>query len=159
MELYVFDLDGTLANCDHRQGYARDKDWDTFHSMCHLDEPYPNIVRLFHDLDKRDVSYELIIITGRTERHREQTVKWLSKHGVYPAELLMRRDDDFRPDIDVKLELVDKYLAETRSRYGGPGYELSGRERIVAWFEDRDRLVEQLREEGLTVLQVKAGGY
>lgn len=144
MGIYVFDLDGTLSDCSHRQDYALNKDWETFHSLCHLDEPYPNIVRLFNDLDD---SAELIIVTGRTEEYRAVTTAWLKKHNIYPDALLMRPTGDFRPDIEIKLELV-------RERYGTEGIK-----RIVAWFEDRDHLVEQLRNEGLTVLQVKAGGY
>ena len=64
-------------------------------------------------------------------------------------ELLMRSDNDFRPDHEVKIELLEK-------RFGG-------KEGVIrnVWFvvDDRDQVVEALRNYGLTVFQPANGGY
>jgi hypothetical protein len=36
----VFDIDGTISNCDHRVALARSKQWDLFHQACAEDPPH-----------------------------------------------------------------------------------------------------------------------
>lgn len=147
MKVYIFDLDGTLANCDHRQDFALNKEWDEFHRLCHLDEVYPNIARLLLDLDQSD--HAIVIITGRDDRYRQATTDWLVQHGILPSELIMRPEGNRQPDHEFKLAAVDEY-------FGSREVALAN---TTCWFEDRDRLTEELRNAGFTVLQVKAGAY
>lgn len=147
-KIYVFDLDGTLSNCDHRQEFALNKDWDTFHSLCAEDRVYPNVKRLFIDLSTLDDN-DIVIITGRDEAYRKQTEKWLEKNYLFPDELIMRSTGDYRKDSEFKIEAVCNFL----------GADSNAPEQVIAWFEDRDQLVEDLRNAGFTVLQVKAGAY
>lgn len=150
MSTYIFDLDGTLANCDHRQDFALNKDWETFHSLCHLDEVYPKIKRLLLDLADEGLS-EIIMVTGRDDSQRAKTLNWLSDNGIGRAidQLFMRPLGDHRPDHEYKLSVVDSYF----------GSREMALEAITCWFEDRDNLVANLRDAGFTILQVKAGAY
>ena len=48
----IFDIDGTLANCDHRLHYVKNKpkNWDAFYSECmddHVIWPVAEILELF----------------------------------------------------------------------------------------------------------------
>lgn len=144
---YVFDLDGTLANCDHRQDFALNKDWDTFHSLCHLDTMYEDVCELFHLLETH--ADFVMIVTGRDSAYRRQTEQWLHENGLYPDVILMRPEGNRDADHIMKLALVDEYF----------GSRQEAMDAIVCWFEDRDALVENLRNVGITVLQVKAGSY
>ena len=48
MRTAIFDIDGTLANIEHRRHYVmnKPKNWKAFNSTMHLDTPYPEIVEL-----------------------------------------------------------------------------------------------------------------
>jgi phosphoserine phosphatase len=143
---FVFDLDGTLANVDHRQEHALNKNWDAFHFLCHLDRPYQNIVDLMSAISE---NWKIIIITGRDEKYRKATEHWLDANEIFPDALFMRQKDDRRPDHEYKLEIIDSIC----------GSRVSALESVIAWFDDRDNLVAKLRDAGFTICQVKAGAY
>jgi len=103
---YVFDIDGTLARNDHRAhflaGYK--KDWDNFHSHCILDT---KIESTANTLTALSWNYTIVLLTGRNEKYRRLTELWLKNNGIEPDCLLMRKDDDFRPDYEMKSEVFD----------------------------------------------------
>ena len=53
-----------------------------------------------------------MVVTGRPERTRKDTEKWLRKHGVPFHVLHMRGDGDRRPDSEVKKDILDKYFVK-----------------------------------------------
>ena len=66
---------------------------------------------------------QIILCSGRSEEHREPTVEWLAQQGVNYHDLLIRQDNDRRPDTTVKREMlatIDKskilFVVEDRSR-------------------------------------------
>lgn len=146
--LYVFDLDGTLADLTHRLPHIqkKPKDWDTFSSLCHLDQPIEWIVRLFRMVWLGSGNYDrIIILSARVDTTREKTEAWLDQHiTLYYDALLMRKAGDFRPDLEVKPELLNEYLAKN------PGLNV---EFIV---EDRQSVVDAWRLAGYKVLQCDA---
>jgi len=138
LNIVIFDIDGTLANCDHRLHYVQNgnTDWLSFFETMYNDTPYPNVVKLLHSLAEKNV---IILTTGRPEDHRSVTVEWLAKHGIPYTDLFMRPSEDYRPDHEIKREMLE----EIRKIYGEP------------WFvvDDRDSVVKMWRTEGLTCLQ------
>ena len=95
------DLDGTLCDDRHRRKWALEKDWDKYHGACSRDKPYEDVLGTLQHWAQED--HTVILMTGRTERHRERTINWLRKHSVPYEVLLMRPDDDPRPTVVVKL--------------------------------------------------------
>ena len=155
MPWVIFDLDGTLANNNHRESILRryidrgdnesgpsHEDWDAFHENCVSDDPYPFIIMINQLL--ASASINTAIITGRTERWRSATEEWLDIYGIQYHELHMRPDDNRRPDIEFKGAILDTTF---RGRI------------IMAAFEDRDRVVAMYRERDIQCLQVKKGTY
>lgn len=146
----LVDIDGTLADPRHRLHHieGRTKDWDSFYADAIDDEPYEEITDLVWGLWTSGL-YEPIFCTGRPESTREDTENWLeftaNLWAPEPEELLMRPDDDFRPDFEVKPELLEK-----------AGIEL---DEIAFVLEDRDQVVAAWRDRGLRVLQVCDGSY
>ena len=140
--LILCDIDGTLANHEHRVHYIEPprRDWNTFYDAIPQDTPYPAIVRLVQDLAP---SYRICLVTGRPERTRRMTEYWLDRHLVSYDALFMRPDGDHRPDTVVKAEILD-------------GIDVTG---VAFALEDRDRVVKMWRDEGITCLQVKEGNY
>jgi len=142
----VVDLDGTLADCTHRlhhiSGRGR-KNWDAFFAGCHLDKPNPVVVALVKALQKE---HRLIFCSGRPERTRRATADWLQEHlGLTPNALYMRADSDRRADDIVKREL----LARMRADRFNPQLAI----------DDRRRVVDMWRSEGLVCAQVAEGDF
>lgn len=131
----AFDIDGTIANTAHRQKYAEARDWDTFHSLAHLDAPLPTL----QVLQSLGAFHSVEIWTARPDTYREKTMAWLDANDVDYEVLLMRKAGDWRRAQIVKLEW---YLQRS------PG----GRPDII--FEDHPGTVALLRMAGCCVHQV-----
>lgn len=101
---FLVDMDGTLASMDGRRGPF---EWDKVGG----DSAVWPVLELVDQLSER---HKIIIMSGRDECCRAQTVEWLIRFNVRHAELLMRPAGDNRKDAVVKAELFDKYV---RHRY------------------------------------------
>ncbi|MBN0042867.1 hypothetical protein JS756_01800 [Streptomyces actuosus] len=110
--LAVFDLDNTLADTAHRQRFLerRPRDWDAFFAAAPHDPPIPEGVALAVDSARE---CEVVYLTGRPERCRNDTLEWLAAHGLPEGRLHMRRNDDRRPARFTKLAVLRR-LARTR---------------------------------------------
>ncbi len=103
--LAVFDLDNTLAATAHRQHFLerRPRDWDAFFAAAPDDPPLDEGV----DLCLRTAQEcEIVYLTGRPERCRRDTERWLAGHGLPEGAIHMRRNRDFRPARVTKVELL-----------------------------------------------------
>lgn len=142
--MYVFDIDGTLADASHRVHHVNNKpkNWPAFYEACRGDaviEPIAKIARLM-----LANAYSIAFVTGRPEKYRHITMEWLLKHYLWDtnAILIMRADADKRTDEVVKPELIKQLPYQ-----------------VTAIFEDRTRVVQKWRELGYTCLQVNDGNY
>jgi phosphoglycolate phosphatase-like HAD superfamily hydrolase len=155
--LYIFDLDGTLANAEHRVHHigGATKDWRAFFAAANDDTPIAPTIRTMRALI--NAGSEVWVWTGRSDEVREETILWLDKHcdfvvnfytGMFraPERFLMRKAGDHRPDHDLKFE----WLANL---------EPPERNRLTAVFEDRTRVVQMWREAGVQCFQVAPGEF
>lgn len=146
----VVDIDGTIAKVGDRLKYLQQvpKNWDEFYNHCDEDSVIQPIAGL---VDYLAVDHEIVYCTGRRESVREKTIQWIDNHmdfaGSFAGELnlLMRKDNDWRHDTEVKPEMLAKH-----------GYTPEN-----VWFilEDRDSMVAKWRELGFTCLQVADGKF
>ena len=138
-KVWVFDIDGTLADNDHRQHLLEGKkDWDAFFALQHKDEPYQPVLDVLHALANDRPGDEVIIVTARDERFREETLEWLNRHipwmsndKMYMRPLGHRGDDD-----KLKVQIIKTWLQRH------PAYK------VGAIFDDRHRIIDAFREEG-----------
>ena len=146
MKKYVIvDVDGTIANGDHRHHFISDpdnQDWPAFNLASDKDSPIQDVIELVKVL-RHD--YEIIFCTGRGKIAFMKTFKWIEQHLCFTAPLLMRADGDHRHDIVVKPEL----LADA-------DIDLDDIQFIL---EDRNSMVLHWRSLGLTCLQVAEGDF
>lgn len=93
----VFDIDGVLADVRHRLHFldSRPRDWDAFFAAVDADGVLPQGVDALHEAVADGLG--VVYLTGRPERCRADTVRWLDAHGLPEAELLMRPETDRRP--------------------------------------------------------------
>jgi hypothetical protein len=149
-KIVVVDIDGTIAKIGDRLKYLQQdkKDWDSFYEHCDEDEVIQPIAEL---VDYLAVDHEIVYCTGRRESVREKTIQWIDKHlsfaGSFAGELnlLMRKDNDWRPDTEVKPEML------TNAGYSP--------ENVWLILEDRDSMVAELRKLGYTCIQVADGKF
>lgn len=139
--IIIFDLDGTLANIDHRLPFiqSKPKNWDAFNAAVHLDSPKEVIVDLCTQLygNERNI---IIICSGRNVDTKEETQQWLQKHGVGYHHIFMRPSEDRRADYIVKKEMLDMI----RAKYG----------EVDLVVDDRRSVIEKCwKAEGIQVLQ------
>lgn len=132
----ICDLDGTLAIIDHRNPFDA--------STCEADElnePVADIVKGYHAS-----GHQIILLSGRTDNYKEQTIRWLAKHEIPYDLLLMRKDGDMRKDSIIKKEIVDTYI--------------NGKYYVKFVLDDRNQVVDMWRHEmGFACLQVNYGDF
>jgi len=145
-QIIVCDIDGTIANTDHRLKYIKPNktDWDLF----------------FKDMDKDPVNYwckelltsiserhRVVFVTARPADYRDVTLKWLSQNGLMFAgsRLFTRMRMDYRKDSIVKEIILE--------------FELKTRYDILFIVDDRTQVVNMWRSHGYNVLQCADGGF
>jgi len=148
-KIVLVDIDGTLTIVGNRLQFLEAEDWDSFYAACGEDEPVRPIIELVQLLEK---SYTIVYCTGRPEKVRNVTKKWLSyyvygkpSYEIPDKNLLMRKDHDFRHDIIVKPEEINNAWFSS--------------DQIEYILEDRDSMVAKWRELGFTCLQVAKGDF
>ena len=144
-KVVVFDVDGTLADINHRRGFvaSKPKNWKAFNAGMVDDSPNHDIIWMNQQFF--DQGCTVVICSGRGDDHKDITVDWLTKHGVKFHDILMRKANDYRADWIIKTEL----LQVIRDTYGNP----------FLWVDDRDQVVQAIRAEGVRVLQVAPGDF
>jgi|LauGreDrversion4_2_1035121.scaffolds.fasta_scaffold189959_2 hypothetical protein len=138
----IFDIDGTLANCDHRLHHVKNKpkNWDAFYDGCMNDLviwPVAEMLELFSKY------YLIYIVTGRPERNRVLTESWLENYKIYFDKLIMRGDLDFRKSPDYKSSVCDNIEAEGN--------------KIFLAVEDRKDCIDMFIKRGIYTFDVANG--
>lgn len=139
---WIFDIDGTLANTEHRLHHIKPpqggkKNWGSFFREAYKDQPYEHVRTISH-LVYALGAFSVIVLTARPEDRREDTVAWLQEHGIKYDMLLMRPVGEYKPDFEVKRDL---YLEHLKDKY-----------KIICAFEDRLQVAKMWRKEGVPVL-------
>ena len=145
-KVVLFDIDGTLANIEHRRHFLDqpNPDWKSFNAAMGDDTPNEPVVSLYKTLWESE-AYTLILVTGRNERSRKLTEQWLTWNEIPFERVVMRADGDFRADHIIKEEILDRLLAE--------GLE------IQFTVDDRQQVVDMWRRRGITCLQCDVGNF
>jgi hypothetical protein len=138
----ISDIDGSLANIDHRVHLAQAGDWESFHYFAKDDkvcEGARSMLTLF-----AKYGYEIVIITGRPLKWKGETELWLRLHGIPYDELHMRPSTSYDPDDVLKQQIWQANLTDRE---------------IIFAIEDRDKTVEMWRDLGIDVWQISKGKY
>jgi len=141
----IVDLDGTLANCDHRVHYVQSnpKDWDSFNSEMGKDQLNAWCAQLIEAMHSRGI--QIILLTGRDDNYEKSTIEWLNSHQIEYHQLFMRKANDEREDHIIKREIFLEKIA--------PQYK------TLFVVEDRLSVVKMWREMNITCLQCDWGDF
>ena len=146
----IFDLDGTLALIDKRREVSTKPngklDWGKFFdpSNIKLDEPNLPVIKTAQLFSEQ--GFNIVILSGRSNKTETATRSWLSKNKVPFNKLIMRNSetDHFTPDWVLKKNMLDENL------------DIND---IFLVVDDRDRVVKLWRSLGLTTFQVAEGNF
>ncbi|MEA9985656.1 AAA family ATPase [Subtercola sp. RTI3] len=128
------DIDGTIAHMGERSPY----DWHKV-GTDNPDKPVIDLLRRFNDR-------VIILMSGRDEICRPETVEWLATNKVPFHHLFMRPANDSRKDNIIKRELFEKHV---RTEFN-----------VDLVLDDRNQVVDMWRNElGLVCLQVAEGDF
>lgn len=134
----ICDLDGTLAIHQGRSPYDLDK----------LETDTLNVIVFDVIMNWVDAKKELIFVSGREDKYKEKTQKWLQQflpESFLADKIFMRPTGDKREDSIVKQELYEKYIKENYN--------------VLLVLDDRNRVVDMWRRNGLTCFQVAEGDF
>lgn len=140
MRSVIFDLDGTLANVNHRRHHVsgKIKDWNAFNRDMMLDTLDKDVFEMY--LYHKSKGDKIIICTGRFQRYVAITDKWMADHRIYPDAVFMRPDGNFDSDYLVKEQFL-VYLHDCDIK-------------PYLAYDDRDCVVAMWRRNGLKCFQV-----
>jgi len=150
MSIIICDIDGTIADCEHRRHYItnKPKDHDAFYAGVRDDKPIGKVIRVLMFLLDDERGYnKVVFVTGRPERTRKDTEWWLAEYlHLHPIhyQMFMRKDRDYRQDYMVKQDILDKHIDKSK---------------VWVVLDDRDQVVQMWRRNGLTCLQVADGNF
>ena len=154
---FIFDLDGTLADIEARRQLAKDAakpgkkmNWDTFFNPSNigLDKPNYAVIKMAQIL--AESGHMIAIFSGRSQKMAWVTKSWLVKNNVPWCMLKMRPtkgQDAFTPDDQLKQMWLDDFADNV------------GKDNILGVFDDRNKVVDMWRKNGLTCFQVADGNF
>lgn len=145
----ICDLDGTLYDARERQRthlLSGKKDFDAFHRAAENDQPHFWCAQLIQAM--RNHGFTIIFSSGRDDTFREQTEKWIARHLGWKVDqyvLHMRPAGDYTADDAMKEGwLTTKIL---------PHY------RVLFAIDDRKRVADMWRRNGITCLHCDDGNF
>jgi len=181
--MIIFDLDGTLADCEHRRHFVEEPphsiinpefikdlwvspvktnpkwrefiaDWESFYEACDKDQPIWPVIQIYEELTIR--KYQIQIWSGRCESVRYKTEKWLDYHHIEYTRLKMRPIGDNTTAHELKERWLEKYF---HSGQGSCSLRWATHDKcckkIDFVFEDDPKCIEMYRRRGIFVFDCK----
>lgn len=177
--MIIFDLDGTIANCEHRRhfvdpSYVNEEEatveyhcdmkgnitrakgwqpnWKSFYEACDKDTPIQPIVDIWnsHEVELALGRWNVMIWSGRCESVRQKTIDWLEEHLYCPGTYFFDRILKMRPVGDSTPD--DELKEKWLDEYlnATPIKE----HKIDFVFDDRPKVVRMWRRRGVFVFDV-----
>jgi beta-phosphoglucomutase-like phosphatase (HAD superfamily) len=149
--MLVLDLDGTLFDtsarwneCEKLANGNKRMFWDCYQSprFMNLDKPKREVIEFVKRLIEEKKPEVVVIVSGRSEKQREYTLKQLSEIGIEPNEVVLRGEKDFRKDHEFKRDAVRKLM------------EKYDQDKVIV-VDDSDTVIEYLGKDGIEVIDAK----
>jgi len=153
MKTVIFDLDGTLADITKRREMSTKEngkiDWDIFFEPNNIwfDLPNEPVITMAQLLRQK---HRIVIFSGRSKSTKDETKRWLNKFDI-PFDILKMRptsnDWKFMPDDELKQHWLDTLFPNDKKKD------------ILCVFDDRQKVVDMWRKNGITCFQVDEGKF
>ena len=156
----IFDLDGTLADISVRRDFCRKENgklnWGKFYDPIniHMDIPCESVITAYKA--HKDAGHRMVIFSGRSEQTLEATINWLHTYGIHFDKLRMR------PNIKGSFPGIDlRYIPDEKLKLMWLNEEFPGskRKNLICTYDDRNKVVDMWRREGIACFQVAPGDF
>ena len=143
--MLILDLDGTLFDtsarwyeCEKLANGNKRMFWECYQSprFMNLDKPKWDVITFVQQLIEEKKPEVIAVVSGRSEKQREDTLKQLSEIGIEPNEVVLRGEKDFRKDHEFKGDAIRRL----REKYD--------QNKAIA-IDDSDAVLKYLEEEGI----------
>src|ERR1035437_580317 len=104
----VYDMDGTLADVEHRLRFIEQGNWSAYFAGADRDKLIEPVYKSL--LENKEKGYKIFLLTARHEANRKVTVKWLRANRIPYFVLLMRGDNDKREPTVFKKHIYGRIL-------------------------------------------------
>jgi len=151
----IFDLDGTLADISERRALATSDgekiNWAKFFDPQNVKMDTPNwpVIEAFKAFKAQ--GHEMVIFSGRSDATMDATITWLKEYDIDFDNLLMRPNKPpllFMKDDELKqMWLNDQFPTD------------ADKKNILCVFDDRDKVVDMWRRNGIPCFQVAPGDF
>lgn len=143
---YIFDLDGTIFDISHRLHYIQQKpkNWSAFNNASIKDTFLKPGITILKALAKSGI--KIIFVSGRPEDQLDiisEKFKFM-RDDLKFADYYLRPVNDFRTDVELKEDILNIL----RKKYD-----------IICAFDDRTRVVQMYRKNGIPCYQVAEGNF
>jgi hypothetical protein len=143
----ICDVDGTLVDVrDVRRHvdpshpeFSGKRNFNLFHKASRDAPTVGWVVDLVRAI--AEIPFDVAIVSAREQMWGGLTTKWLEQHGVPFDEIHFRRNQDYRPDIDIKRQILRR---------------ISRRREVVLAIDDRETVLPLWRRAGIPLIQVGA---
>ena len=103
--LAVIDLDGVMADTRHRMHFiARRRNWNAFFAAAVDDPPHPEGLAAARTAVEAGLT--VLYLSGRPERCRRDTERWLHGHDAPQGKVMLRPSGDHRPADQLKVAML-----------------------------------------------------
>jgi len=148
----IFDLDGTLALIDDRRAISTkdngNMDWDKFFDPANIKLDKPNWPVILMAQTLKNAGHRIVIFSGRSKATKDATKDWLNDLDI-PFDILKMRPTDggfkWMKDDVLKKKWLDDLFPNTDD--------------ILCVFDDRDKVVQMWRNNGISCFQVADGNF
>lgn len=124
-------LEGTLSDAGHRFD-LKNESFEAYQSAVGGDDPNQKLIEWLNQS-----SFDIVVYSTTPENLRPTVNDWFFEHGAEVDELLLKKKNDFRTDVEVKIGMI-----ETLDKDG------------VAVIENSTKVADLLREKGYLVFHV-----
>ena len=138
-KIIVCDLDGCIANEDHRAHFRQTekKDWNSYFAGIPNDTVYQEVVDM---VNRWSATHTIVLSTGRPDTTQHETLAWLRNVANVKFDyLFMRNGSDRRPASFIKLDILNKLP----------------KHKIEMVLDDSPTCVRMYREQKLKVIPVR----
>ena len=151
--IIICDIDGTIADGSHRIHLIQNnpKNWDAYFGLAGGDTPIQPVIAFIKNMIATDESSstKIYFVSGRSSVCRKATEKWLDEHFGFTYEALIMREEG-NHELDDKLKariLKDHFLDKGIDKQD------------IVVFDDRQRVVDMWRKNGILCFQPRNGDF
>lgn len=142
----IVDVDGTLSHDAHIANAAfgkpgAKKDYAMFFRGIEHAPVNEGVVELANRM-RNEENLGIVVLTGRDDHYARELVSFLERSGIQASRVLAKRSGDYRPDVEFKIEAVQKLMEDGLI----PVHAIDDRARSVAIWEKMGLQVSRVDE-------------